>query len=49
MERSKQLMEMVAKYENLINETADHIWANPEPGYREWKTSAYMAEQFEAL
>lgn len=49
MERSKQLMEMVAKYENLINETADHIWANPEPGYREWKTSAYMAAQFEAL
>ena len=49
MERSKQFMEMVAKYENLINETADHIWANPEPGYREWKTSAYMAEQFEAL
>lgn len=49
MERSKQLMEMVAKHEDLINETADHIWANPEPGYREWKTSAYMAEQFEAL
>ena len=25
------------------------IWANPETGYKEVKTSAYMAEQFEAL
>lgn len=49
MERSKQLMEMVAKYETLINETADHIWKHPETGYREWKTSAYMEEHFEAL
>lgn len=49
MEHSKQLMEMVAKYEGLINDTADHIWKNPETGYREWKTSAYMEEHFEAL
>ncbi|MBR5870299.1 MAG: amidohydrolase [Clostridia bacterium] len=26
-----------------------YIWANPETGYKEIKTSAYMAEQFEAL
>ena len=26
-----------------------HIWRNPEPGYREWKTHAYLKEQFEAL
>ena len=26
-----------------------HIWQNPEPGYREWKTHAYLKEQFEAL
>lgn len=49
MEHSKQLMEMVAKYEGLINETADHIWKHPETGFREWKTSAYMEEHFEAL
>ena len=42
MERAKQLMEMVAKYESLIYDTADYIWKNPETGYREWKTSAYM-------
>lgn len=49
MERAKQLMEMVAKYESLIYDTADYIWKNPETGYREWKTSAYMEEHFEAL
>ncbi len=47
MERAKQLMEMVAKYESLIYDTADYIWKNPETGYREWKTSAYMEEHFE--
>ncbi len=26
-----------------------HIWQNPEPGYREWKTHAYLMEQYEAL
>lgn len=49
MERAKQLMEMVTKYESLIYDTADYIWKNPETGYREWKTSAYMEEHFEAL
>lgn len=49
MEQAKQLMEMVAKYESLIYDTADYIWKNPETGYREWKTSAYMEEHFEAL
>ena len=24
-----------------------HIWRNPETGYREWKTSAYLADIFE--
>ena len=49
MERAKQLMEMVTKYESLIYDTADYIWKTPETGYREWKTSAYMEEHFEAL
>ena len=35
MEQAKQLMEMVAKYESLIYDTADYIWKNPETGYRE--------------
>lgn len=49
MERVKQLKEMVAKYEYLINDAADYIWSNPKTGYREQKTSAYMAEKFEAM
>lgn len=43
------LMDMVARHEKRIYETADHIWKNPETGYREWKTSEYMAAQFEEL
>lgn len=49
MKKIEQLIEMVEKQEGLIYEAADHIWRNPETGYREWKTSGYMAAQFEAL
>ena len=49
MEKMKQLIEMTEKKEGLIYEAADHIWKNPETGYREWKTSRYMEAQFEAL
>lgn len=47
--REEQLMELTKKHETLIYETADYIWKHPETGYREWNTSAYMAEQFEKL
>lgn len=49
MKRAEQLMEMTARHEALIYETADYIWKHPETGYREWNTSAYLAEQFEKL
>lgn len=39
----------VQKHRQLILDTLDHIWANPESGYREWKTHAYMAQIFEKL
>ncbi|MBE6605419.1 MAG: amidohydrolase [Ruminococcaceae bacterium] len=39
----------VEKYRELIKATHDYIWANPETGYREIKTSAYMEEAFEKL
>ena len=32
-----------------ILEVERHIWRNPEPGYREWKTHAYLMAQYEAL
>ena len=46
---SKKLISLVEKYEKLIYDTADHIWAHPETGFREWKTSAYMEQHFEEL
>lgn len=39
----------VEKYREIIKATHDYIWANPETGYREKKTSAYMEEAFEKL
>ena len=45
----EKLAGLVARHTEMIYETADHIWAHPETGYREWNTSAYLAERFEAL
>ncbi len=49
MERAERLVDMVGRHEKRIYDTADHIWQNPETGYREWKTSEYLAAQFEEL
>lgn len=35
--------------EELILSAERHIWKNPETGYKEWKTSEYMAEKFKEL
>ncbi|MBE6612370.1 MAG: amidohydrolase [Ruminococcaceae bacterium] len=39
----------VEKYRELILEAERYIWANPETGYKEYKTSAYMEEKFREL
>lgn len=39
----------VEKYRDLILKTQEYIWANPETGYREVKTSKYMEDVFESL
>ncbi len=39
----------VDAYRPLILEAERAIWATPETGYKEFKTSAYMAEAFEKL
>ena len=41
--------EAVEKYRQLILDTERYIWKNPETGYKEYKTSAYMAETFQNL
>ena len=45
----KDIAKAVEQYKDLILESERWLWANPETGYREVKTSAYMAEQFEKL
>ncbi len=43
----KKYYDMVEKYSGLILDAERYIWNNPEPGYREFKTTAFMAENFE--
>ena len=44
-----KIRELVEKHTALIVDAYDFIWKNPETGYREEKTAAYLAEKFEAL
>ncbi len=39
----------VEKYRELILSAERYIWAHPETGYKEFETSKYLSEQFEAL
>ncbi len=39
----------VEKHRQRILDTLDYIWKNPEVGYREWKTHAYLKDQFLSL
>lgn len=39
----------VEKHRQLILDTERYVWKNPETGYKEYKTSAYMAETFQKL
>jgi len=45
----KNISSAVEKHRQLILDAERYIWANPETGYKEYKTSAYMAENFEKL
>lgn len=45
----KQYMEAVAKHRQLILDALDYIWKNPETGYKEWKTHAYLEEAYAKL
>ena len=41
--------DMVEKYKDLILSAERHIWNNPEPGYKEFKTNEFMLNEFEKL
>ncbi|MBR3942207.1 MAG: amidohydrolase, partial [Clostridia bacterium] len=43
------IFEAVDAYKKKILDAEEYIWKNPETGYREVKTSAYMAKSFEDL
>ena len=40
---------MVEKHRQLILDALDYIWANPEIGYKEWKTHEYLETEFAKL
>lgn len=42
----KNIIEAVEKHKQLILDSERYIWENPETGYKEHKTSAYMAAVF---
>ena len=45
----EEIIAAVEKHSKLILETERYIWHNPETGYKEFKTTAYMAEIFQKL
>ena len=45
----KAINSAIKKHEKLILDAERYIWANPETGYKEVKTSAYMEEKFRGL
>ena len=48
-ERQAFLLGCVEKHRQLIFDAERHIFYNPEPGFKEWKTAAYLAEKFREL
>lgn len=45
----EKITDAVEKNSKLILETERYLWKNPETGFREWKTSKYLADIFENL
>ena len=41
-----KLSKLVEKHEKLIRDAHAYIWANPETGYKEFKTSKYLEDKF---
>ena len=40
----QQYKQAVEKHSQMILDAQDYIWKNPETGYKEWKTHAYLEE-----
>lgn len=48
-ERIKEISDAVEEQRQKLYEAERHIWNHAESGFKEWKTSEYLAEQFEML
>lgn len=48
-ERQAFLLQCVEKHRQRIFDAERRIFHTPEPGFREWKTAGYLAEQFREL
>lgn len=44
-----QLLQFIDRNIDIIKESEKFLWANPETGYREWKSSKYLEEQYKKL
>ncbi len=49
MSNLNSIIEAVDKNRELILKAERQIWSTPELGFKEWKSSRYMEEEFEAL
>ena len=45
----KEIIAAVEKHQQRILDAERYIWKHPETGYKEFKTTAYMAEAFKDL
>ena len=45
----ENLIQAVNRHSEKAIAALDYIWKNPETGYREWKTHAYLVKEFKAL
>ncbi len=45
----QKYIQYVEKHRQIILDAVDYIWKNPETGYKEWKTHAYLEEAFAKL
>ena len=43
------ILQAVDAYQDTILAAERHIWKNPESGYKEWKTHAYLKAKYEEL
>lgn len=45
----QEIKKLVSGKKELLEQTMEYLWKNPELGYKEWKASAYLSNAFEKL